>query len=275
MTKTKYMTLENIAYTLTHKHSKDAESIIEKCDSKYLDGSLDRFITALSGIKDIQAQELVFNASETVLDHSSEATQFMNDLDLFAKAFDMSCSEQTRSKRWDKLLKVLSDKKLQYDIMGCFMNKASENEYGQTTDKMFKLRATSPYATPYDIFVFCTVYEESGESSIFKQGLKKFNQAFEQEIKKTKPNFSELKNAADMVREYIQAYPDNINTPEFYKLVECTEPALEMRIRIAMLEKENKKLKAELRAKKTTNLKKGIANVAGKTKIIKGDSKQR
>jgi len=48
-----------------------------------------------------------------------------------------------------------------------------------------------------------------------------------------------------------------------------------MRIRIAMLEKENKKLKAELRAKKTTNLKKGIANVAGKTKIIKGDSKQR
>ena len=63
MTKTKYMTLENIAYTLTHKHSKDAESIIEKCDSKYLDGSLDHFITALSGIKEAQARVLVFNAT--------------------------------------------------------------------------------------------------------------------------------------------------------------------------------------------------------------------
>ncbi|MBP5364261.1 MAG: hypothetical protein J6Y49_02845 [Alphaproteobacteria bacterium] len=274
MPKNKNTSLESIVYMLTHKQSKDSEAVIEKCDSKYLDGSLDHFIVALSGINDTAARAIVSDASDALLNHSSEATQLMNDLYMLAKAFDMSCTEKTRSKNWDNLLNELSDKKLQYDIMGCFMSIASENEYGKTTDKMFELRALSPYATPYDVFVFCTLNEESPQSPMFKRGFKLFDQIFEQEVKKSRPDFSELEYASNMVLEYIVENP-HIHMDDLEKLIEYTGPALKMRIRIAKLEKENTKSKTEQRTKKTAGLRQGLANITSKTKAMNGDSKQR
>lgn len=282
MSKTKYMTMDQIAsvllwdgYKPTDKYQPNLIYDIDIFNTK----DNNDLLTKLQKLncKNPNVTKLVSQFELALSEKTPESKEFIKNFNLFINAIYSNCVDI--NKTWKTLVTKLKNTQLQYNAIKVFeaLNYGTDDFEGTIVQE---LCVQNPHATANDILWYCVANYEPINSPIFQRGLKKFDEEFDEEAKKDKPNFTRILRGTWSVfqEHYIDGSYSDIDTdsPEYVELVSrYSDAAIDMRIRIAMLEKENKKLKAELRAKKTAGLKRGIANVASKATATKRNSKQR
>ena len=267
----KYMTMDQIATVLTQKDTRTfgqhTPFVITSCDI-YDITDTNEILAKLQKVNynNPGFKKLVSQLKRALTEKTPEAEDFLKSFSLFVRAFNSQLDISQINKTWKELFNKLHDEKARYDAIKAFQNWNIGNDYFEETIVM-DLCVQNPYATANDILWYCVYNNEPLNSVLFKRGLQKFDQEFAEEVKKDKPDFHKSDNVFRVIYEnYIHDDPfgDPIDrySDEFVQFVsKYSKPALEMRIRIAMLEKENKKLKTDLRAKKTHGLNNGIKRI--------------
>ena len=199
-----------------------------------------------------------------------ESNAFIENIKLFSDAFYSGTGyEDTEEngtkptynynnqvKALHKLANKINDKKLQYEVIKSLPT-SSEDVLGREKREIL---SNNPYATAADILGRCHDLNINDiYSPLFQRGLKQFDKEFADEIKKDKPDFRRLANVSSL-------YIGNLCDGHADMALKYSPTFFDERIRVAMLEAENKKLKTEM---KTTKLKTGISNVAKKSNTTK------
>ena len=278
----KYMTLEQIASVLIQKNKADSrDALIQECSTYEIEDAND-ILQRLQKLncKKPDFVKLISQLRLALGDESLEAKNFIKSLELFMKSFDASVDVYTQIDNRNALSKRIHNKKLQYNVIKCFYDVYNDIDDGTIMRANLELLVKNPYATAEDVIDYCysSDDEDSLNSKMLKRGFDLFDQEFDRVCKQDKPDFSRLSYIIDSFAEkYIYNYylGNDEDLSDFAEIVSKYSPqALKMRVRIAVLEKENKKLKSQIRAQKTTELQKGTVRVAKKNAEKKRQGKE-